>query len=84
MGCLYLFLISTSVDILLALLRIGCGAGSMKRFDVRPSVHMSVPAWVTAGNFAAVTGPAEDIDRLLHGAQLQRGVRRAVPRCQRT
>jgi len=56
----------------------------MKRFDVRPSVHMSVPAWVTAGNFAAVTGPAEDIDRLLHGAQLQRGVRRAVPRCQRT
>jgi len=38
MGCLYLFLISTSVDILLALVRVGCGAGSMKRFDVRPSV----------------------------------------------
>ena len=43
--------------------RIACGAESMKRHGVRPSV----PAWTPAGG---------DIDRLLHGAQ-QRGVRRA-------
>ena len=45
--------------------------------SVRQSVRLSVPAWATAAKFAAVARKAGDIDRLLHGAQLQRGVRRA-------
>ena len=39
-------------------------------------VRLSVPAWATAANIAAVARPAGDIDRLLHGAQL-REVRQA-------
>jgi len=50
---------------------------SMHLSGVRLSVRLSVPAWATAAKFAAVARKAGDIDRLLHGAQLQRGVRRA-------
>jgi len=44
------------------------------RASVRLSVCIYVLAWTTAAEFAAVARPAEDIDRLLHGAK-QRGVR---------
>jgi len=64
-----------------------CGAGYMHLSGVRPSVHLSVPAWATAAKFAAFAAdaarPAGDTDRLLQ-AHSSCGRMRAVPRRQRT
>ena len=43
-----------------------CGAGSMNRYGVRPSVCLShMPAAAACGGFAAVDSAVGDIDRLL-------------------
>ena len=65
--------------------RIACGAGSVKRHGVRPSVCPSMgrqqQAQVCCSERAARTG---DIDRLLQQRRAAGGRMRAVPRCQRT